>query len=61
MKITNLKIFKKVTNIPVVHLFTKEYQQEVMYYEFLRNNIDQIKLASDNYNLDERIEILKGR
>ncbi len=61
MKITNLKIFKKITNIPVVHLFTKEYQQEVMYYEFLRNNIDQIKLASDNYNLDERIEILKGR
>lgn len=61
MKITNLKIFKKITNIPVVHLFTKEYQQKVMYYEILRNNIDQIKLASDNYNLDERIEILKGR
>ena len=57
--ITNLKIFKKITSIPVVIVFTKEYQQEVKYYEFLRNNIDQIKLTSDNYNLEERIEILK--
>lgn len=50
MKITNLKIFE---------IFTKEYRIETEYREFMKNNIDKMKLKSNNYDVDERINKLK--
>lgn len=61
MKISNLKIYTKIKsafkNNVILRVFTKEYCDETLYYETVKDNI--MKLKSDNYDVDERIKVLK--
>ena len=52
MKITKLKIFQ---------VFTKAYKEETQYINLMRNNTDLFKFKSDNYNVEEKIKVLKDR
>ena len=60
MKITNLKVFQTIIEIPVVKVFTKDYREETKYYECVRKNINKMKLRSNNYDVEKHIKILKG-
>jgi hypothetical protein len=43
----------------VTKIFTKEYKKEIEYYEMLKKNVEKIKLKSDDYDIDEVIEVLR--
>ena len=61
MNIRNLKVFQTIIRIPIVNVFTKEYKEETNYYNFSRNNIDQMKFKSNNYDVEEKIKILREK
>lgn len=63
MKISRLKIGNKINEIcsknVILRVFTKEYKEEISYYEFMKSKVDNIKLKSNNYDVDERIKLLQ--
>ncbi len=44
---------------PILRVFTEEYLEETRYYEFLKKNVNRIKLKSDNFDVDEAVRRLR--
>lgn len=44
----------------LLYVFTKEYRDEVRYYEFLRKVRPRVKLKSDAESIDSNIERLRS-
>ena len=63
IKISNLKICKKAVSVcknnVILQVFTREYNRETEYNEMIKNNIDRLKLKSNNYDIDEKVKVLK--
>lgn len=61
--IKNLNLYKKINNIfhsnPILYTFTKEYQKEIKYREFMKEHINTFKLKNDNFDVEESVKILK--
>lgn len=61
--IKNLNLYKKNNNIfhsnPILYTFTKEYQQDIKYREFMKEHINTFKLKNDNFDVEESFKILK--
>jgi hypothetical protein len=45
----------------ILKVFTKEYREETKYREFLREMLPNLKLQSDNEDIDSKIEILRKK
>ena len=43
---------------PILQVFTEEYQDETRYYEFLKKNVNRIKLQSNNFDIDAAVRRL---
>ena len=56
MKIKNLKI---VQNIKKLLKKKDEFYEEIEYYDTLHRNFDKFKLTSSDYDVSERIKLLK--
>lgn len=48
-----------ILNKPVLEVFTKKYRDETKYIEFIKRNIEQFKIKSNNENIDEIIRNMK--
>ena len=44
---------------PILQVFTEEYLEETRYYEFLKKNVNKIKLPSNNFDVDESVRRLR--
>jgi hypothetical protein len=45
----------------ILEVFTKQYKEETKYQIFMEKNVDRIKLQSNNYDVEERIQRLKNK
>lgn len=43
----------------VLQVFTKEYKEETKYQLYLEKNINKMKFKSNNYNVEEKVKVLK--
>lgn len=43
----------------ILKVFTKEYKEDTKYLEFMKRQLEKMKLKSDNYDAEESISILK--
>ena len=43
----------------ILKVFIKEYKEETKYLEFMKKQLEKMKLKSDNYDAEESISILK--
>lgn len=43
----------------ILKVFTKEYKEDTKYLEFMKRQLEKMKLKSDNYDAEASISILK--
>ena len=53
------RLYNTFRRHPILRVFTEEYLEETRYYEFLKKNVNRIKLPSNNFDVDEAVRRLR--